>query len=126
MPLFPSPAALALQAATATAGYTLVNSTGTVITWTTPNDGLLHRFIVNSVLSVTSPETGGNILVNYTLPGTGGAASHTLYGGGLGSGDAIGANAFLIMCKANTAVSVSQSVALSGGAATLWAEIWGS
>lgn len=116
---------LALQAATAVGGYALVNGTGTVITWTTPNDGALHRFIVCVSQVVTSPETGGVIAVFWTTP-DGSTPALNIYNGGSGNGVTTPAHSYEFICKANTAVSVSQSGALTGGAATLWAEIWGS
>ena len=37
---------MAKLAGTAAAGYTLVNSTGTIISWTAPNDGAMHRVLL--------------------------------------------------------------------------------
>ena len=110
-------------AATAEAGYALVNGTGTVISWTAPNDGNLHRVMVPATLHVSSSETGGAINVAFTAPdgttGTQGifSASH---GAGVFGPDKAGT----VIIEPNTTVSVVQGTALSGGAATLWAEIW--
>jgi hypothetical protein len=119
-------AALVLQAATAAAGYTLVNGTGNIITWTTPNDGNLHRVTIFAVITTSSTETGGAITLLFTSP-SGGAGSVGLYASGL-SGPATrasGAPAVLVVGP-NTTVTVEQSAALTGGAAVVWAEIWGS
>ena len=114
---------LRLQASTATAGYTLVNSTGTVITWTAPNDGLLHTVMVAASLHVTTNETGGTIQVAWTEPGGVGNAVTLASGAQAANNDAT--NPVMIVVKANTAVNVNQSSALTAGAATLWAQIWG-
>jgi hypothetical protein len=113
-------------AATSAAGYTLVNGTGTILSWTAPNDGALHRVMVVGTLHVTSAETGGTINVNFTAPdGTSGAnqalfsASH---GGGVFGPDKPGT----LIVQAGTVVSVQQGSALTVGAAVLWAEIWAS
>jgi Pectate lyase superfamily protein len=116
---------LVLQESTGTTGYTLVNGTGTIITWTPPSDGGLHRFTIFAGMHVTSTETGGQITANYTLP-DGTATDHTVFAAGLGSGDDTVAQNFSLTVKAGTAVSVEQATALSGGAAIMWAEIWGA
>lgn len=116
---------LAKQAATAVTGYALANVTGTIISWTAPNDGNLHRFMIFCAQSVMSAETGGTVLVMCTNP-DGTAASHQLYPGGSGTGDIQQSNPFTRMVKAGTTVSITQTTALTGGAATMWAEIWGS
>jgi hypothetical protein len=120
-----APNALALQAATPVAGYTLVNGTGTIIAWTTPNDGQQHRFIVCASLDVTILEVGGAIQVAYTVP-NGGAAAHTIFAAASGTGIYNPAGPFTIVCEANTTVMVEQTSALTAGAAIVWAEIWGS
>lgn len=125
MPLFPGTTALFVQAATAVGGYALVNGTGNIITWTTPNDGLLHRFAIFAALHVASTETGGQITVSYTLPDAT-ATTHTLFGAGNATGDQAPALPFLLTVQANTAVTVKQATALTGGTAVMWAEIWGS
>ena len=117
---------LASQATTGTTGYTLVNGTGNIITWTTPNDGALHRFLIVAGMHVTSTETGGQITASYTLP-DGTAATHTMFAAGLTTGDQLLSGVqFMLTVEANTAVTVKQATALTGGAAIMWAEIWGS
>lgn len=126
MPLFtPSPQIL-LQATTGPGGYALINGTGNIITWTAPNDGLLHRFMLISTLYVSSAATGGSITVAYTLPGAG-SQTHTFYAASQAStpiGPAL--SGLLPAIAAGTAVTLTQNAALTGGAATLYAEIWGS
>ena len=115
---------LQLQAATAVAGYTLVNGTGNIISWTAPNDGNLHRAIVMSSLKVTSNETGGQIGATSVDPASG-SAFNGLYAANQAAGS-YSSNAPGLILGANQAVAVEQATALTGGAAVLWAEIWGS
>jgi hypothetical protein len=117
---------LARQAATPAAGYTLVNGTGAVITWTAPSDGQNHRVQIFASLSVTSSETGGAIQCSYTAP-DGTSTGHTVYGAGQTGPDVIVQGApFSVVIKAGTAFTISQTSALTAGAAVLFAEIWGS
>ena len=114
---------LVLQATTGVAGFALQNATPTIISWTAPNDGNLHRFIVICSLDVSSAETGGAVSLVCTPPGAG-AQTTSLYAGGLGTGPAYNTQERLV--QPGTTVTVEQSSALTGGAATVWAEIWGS
>jgi hypothetical protein len=116
--------ALTLLASTGAAGYTLVNGTGTVISYTFPNDGLLHRFTIFAILAVSSAETGGTMRYLYTSP-DGTSNSFVLVNGGAGGG-ITNPNFAQVPAKANTTVSITQGTALTGGAAVLYAEIWGS
>ena len=118
-------AGIVKQAATAAAGYTLINGTGTVISWTAPSDGALHRFIIYATLYVTSAETGGEIEFTYTAP-NGTNVTLELFSPNQGAGNVPPDNASLFVMEAGGTVSVNQTGGLSAGAATLWAEIWGS
>jgi hypothetical protein len=115
---------LALQAATPVGGFALQNGTPTILSWTAPNDGLLHRILVISNLHVTSGETGGAVSCAYSYPdGFGGLSSITP--GTTGAGSVPGT--FLARnIQAGSMVTIEQVSALTAGAATLWAEIWGS
>ena len=117
---------LGLQATTGAAGYTLVNGTGNIITWTPPNDGNLHRFLVFLYMYVSSATTGGALGLNFydpdfnlvqetLLSATQGAGSHGVTLGGYS----------LMVCRYNQIVEITQSSAMTAGAATAWAEIWG-
>jgi hypothetical protein len=126
MPLYNPLTAMYLQATTGTAGYALVNGTGTILTWTAPNDGQLHRFTVFAAMNVTSGQTGGNVDLNFTLPDSSGPYAWGLFSGGQGTGFNYSQGGHLVVVKANTAVTVTQSSAQTAGAALMWAEIWGS
>jgi hypothetical protein len=117
---------LVLQAATALAGYTLVNGTGTILSWAVPNDGVLHRVQFFGTLHVTSTETGGTINVNFTAPDGTSGANDAVFSASHGAGVFGPDKAGLLMVEAGTTVTVQQGSALTGGAAVLWAEIWGS
>lgn len=115
--------ALAQQATTGTAGYALVNGTGSIISWAVPGDGLLHRFAVFGEL-IAASAAGGQVNVSFTGPDGSGqnrdlidsftTGFYDLYAHGLWA------------CQAGTTVTVQQHSAMSGGTAKLWAEIWGA
>jgi hypothetical protein len=117
---------LVKQAATPAAGFALVNATPTILTWTAPNDGLLHRFQVFAAENVTVGQTGGQVSVTYTLPDGTTSSVHALFGGGQTPGDNTPGQDFSITIKAGGTVTIAQTQAMSVGTAVVWAEIWGS
>jgi len=119
-------AGIVKQAATTAAGYTLINGTGTVISWTAPSDGALHRFIIYADLYVTSAETGGSIGFTYTLPNGTVTPVIPLFSAGQPAGNVLPDNATLFLMESGGTVTLSQTLGLSAGAAVMWAEIWGS
>jgi hypothetical protein len=112
---------MSLQAATAVAGYTLVNGTGTIISWTAPSDGQLHRFTVLASQDVTVTEVGGQIQLNVTLPDAS-INGQNLFGPNGAAGTRI--NSLGGIVEAGSTVLVKQNSALTSGAAVTWAEIW--
>lgn len=114
---------LKLQAATPVTGFALQNGTPSIISWTPPNDGLLHYAAIFACLDVTSAETGGEVDVNFTAP-SGNAGSGVLAGGGHGV-VTLPANTYMVPVKAGSAIAVVQGSALTAGAAKIWASIWG-
>ena len=126
-PVLRSYPGMSLQATTGAGGYTLANATGTVVSWTAPNDGELHRVFLTGECVITSAETGGAVDLSYTPP-SGSAQTVTLLAGGAAAGVSTlnsGAGVTVIV-GANTTVAINQTSALTAGAATLYAEIWGS
>jgi hypothetical protein len=128
MAFYPSALAgdsLELIATTGVDGFALEDSTPTILSWTAPDDGDLHRFFVTSVLHVTSAETGGAIQLQWPLP-DGTANTDSLYAGNLGAGIAVGpaAGIFMQPIEPGGTVNLVQLNALTAGAATLWAELW--
>lgn len=116
---------LRLLATTGDQGYALVNGTGVVISWTAPADGELHRFTVFATMNVTSGETGGAISIFFTMP-DGTNTNFTLMPGGQGDGFNFSEFVYLVTIEPGSTVNISQTSALTGGAAKMWAEIWGS
>lgn len=121
-------AGLTLLATTGAAGYALVNGTGNILTWTAPNDGALHRVFVFATKHVVTTETGGQVQTALTLPDGFAVSGVGIFTGGQGAGiqtpSTTGNSA--LFAEAGTTVTVKQTSALSAGASTLWAEIWGS
>jgi hypothetical protein len=119
---------LALQAATPVSGFALVNGTPNILTWTAPNDGQQHRVTVFSSLFVSSTETGGLVQVTWIGPGAGATHFTQLFGANTASSAASisPSNPTNFTVAAGSTVGIVQSSALTGGTATLWAEIWGS
>lgn len=116
--------ALQLQAATPAAGFALTAGTPTLLTWTPPNDGKQHRFIITASMHVTVATTGGEVDADFTLP-DGTATSEQIYTATQGTG-APWPNDVSRVVKAGAAVTVVQSSPVTAGAALVWAEIWGS
>lgn len=113
------------QAAIPLAGYTLVNGTGNVLSWTAPADGNLHRFIIFADLYVTVLQVGGEIEFEYTAP-NGDTVTVELFSPNQGVGPVLPDNASLFLLAPGGTVTVTQTSALTAGAAIMWAEIWAS
>jgi hypothetical protein len=112
----------ALLATTTLSGFVLQNATPNIFTWTAPNDGKLHMIFLSALTVVTSAETGGAWGINLT------EADNTvrtpgLSAGSLGTGATRSFTSYMI--QPNTVVTVEQTSALTVGAATVWAELWG-
>lgn len=118
--------ALRLVATTGAAGFTLANSTGTIVTWTVPSDGALHTVILFTDLHVTSNATGGDVNMSFTAPG--GNTKTTDF---IGAGKTVDDYACdfpqwqqLLIASGGT-VTLAQNSALTAGAAVCYAQIWG-
>lgn len=123
-PFIPVAAGLAKQADTGPAGFALQNATPVILTWTAPNDGNAHPVIVIASQYVTSAETGGAVSVSATVP-NGNSGSPTLFSAGHGTGLFPPSSPIALIVEAGSTVTVQQSSALTAGAATVWAQIWG-
>jgi hypothetical protein len=126
-------APMTVVAATTTAGYTLVNATGTILTWTAPNDGKLHRAKLFYIEHVTSNKTGGGITFgslsgagNGTLTPDGAAGWQTVQAGGEAAGARAAENVMELIVGAGNTIYLYQNSAMSAGASVAWAEIWAS
>jgi hypothetical protein len=120
--------ALQLQASTPVAGFPLVNGTPTILTWAVPNDGKVHRAILIAMLHVSSAEVGGQIISTYTASFPGAAEDFAQpFAGGLGTDTTGQVNSqFMYTIAPGSTVTLIQNTALTAGAATIWAELWGS
>jgi hypothetical protein len=119
----PFSGALAKQADTGAAGFTLVNGTPTILTWAVPNDGKAHQVLIIATQDVTLAETGGGVGFTYTAP-DGSTAAPTLFSGG--AAPSVRHQIDGAVVQAGSTVTVVQSGALTAGAAVMWATIWGS
>lgn len=123
MPLFPSTQGLALQATTGLSGFVPQNAMPTILSWTAPNDGQLHRVLLMAGLTVASAQTGGAIGLMLNFPSSGGTL--TIYPGAQGVGIHT-ASSFFLPVAAGSTVTLAQTSAQTAGTATLWAELWGA
>jgi hypothetical protein len=117
---------LGLVATTGAGGYALTNGTAAILSWTAPNDGLMHRAQVFASLHVTATETGGAVSTITTLPDST-ANTVRVFTTNQTSGvyypiSQTCPTEFLI--KANSTISFNQTTALSGGTAVTFAELW--
>jgi len=113
-------AGVGLLATTGSAGVALINGTQTLLTWTAPADGNLHVVTWSLLNHVTSAETGGVVVTSigglYTSgngPGGNAAAGYAEYGG-------------TVTVPSGDTFSINQSTALTAGAATAYAQMWGN
>jgi hypothetical protein len=117
------------QATTPAAGFAKINGTATILSWQTPNDGLLHAFTVAISEVVATTEVGGAVALTYVLNGT--TNTTTLFGGAAIAAataqyPATTVRFPAILCDPNTTVTLAQSTALTVGASTVYAQINGS
>jgi hypothetical protein len=123
MAAYGTEALMSKVADTGEAGYQLADATGTILSWTAPDDGQLHAFLVIGAVVVTSTETGGAIQSSYSPPGSGGHTA-SLDSGAHGAGTfGMTAGSGGVVAPGST-VTVTQNTALTGGAATAFAQIW--
>lgn len=115
---------LRLVATTGAAGAALANGTPAILTWTAPNDGQLHRIQLISNGYVTAAMTGGAVTLNTVLP-NGQAGNPVIYAGGTANPGPL-ASSVLRLVEPGSTVTLTQSSALTAGAATVWAELWAS
>lgn len=113
---FPVPV---IVASTGASGYTLVNGTGNVFTWTAPSDGALHRVLLLATIGVTSATTGGQMQLSGTNPA--GTTGNQQFFSTQGTGNH--ETQLSMQVEAGTTVTLSQNTAMTAGAAVLWADL---
>lgn len=116
---------LQLQAAVPDTGFAIGNSTPTILSWKVPDDGRNHRYIIISSVYISSTETGGQIYISFTGP-SGVEGFQQVSAGGQSTGYDDSQYEPPTIVQSGSTVTIAQGSALTGGAATLWAEIWGS
>lgn len=112
-------------ASTGIAGFALVNGTPTILSWTSPNDGQMHRVELSFSMDVTSSETGGQLILS--IPEVDGAAStHLVQAASQPAGVYGNQSPGIYATGPGQTITLSQASALTLGAAKIWAELWGS
>jgi hypothetical protein len=110
-------------AATAVAGVALSGAGQTVLTWTAPSDGQLHRVSLYVDLNVTTLDVGGAVSWTYTNPAGAVSSNLNLISGGAAVGAHRATDGAIVEAGSTVTITVA---ALTGGAAVIWAELWGS
>jgi hypothetical protein len=111
---------LALVASTGLSGFALQNGTPSIISWTAPADGQMHRFMLTEVVHVTSSETGGATQAAWTAPD--GTATSTALNSGTHTNGVFSVSQVKMIAPGSTVI-YQQSSALTAGAAIAYAEI---
>lgn len=115
---------IGLITATPAGGFALQNGTPSILSWTAPADGKQHRVQLWGDVNVSSATTGG--LINIHLTDAGGTAGTLQMDAGThGTGFFVSASRNLLLAPGST-LTISQDSALTAGAASFYAEIWGS
>lgn len=103
--------AAAIVAKTPATGFALTAGTPTIFTYTTPNDGNEHAYILfNTVVGTGTLSTGQS-----QLQWTSGGQTNTLIISNASNGDGTFNNTYAFAADPNTAINYTQNVALSGG-----------
>jgi hypothetical protein len=104
------------------AGFALANSTSTILTYTAPSDSPhVHRVEILSTLHVSSAETGGAISVAITAPDGTVKSGIAIFAAAQGVGVYSNVQAWHV--EAGSTVTITQSSALTAGAAVAWIDI---
>ena len=114
---------LRLAAISPPGGTPLINGTQTLLTWTAPNDGKQHAIYVAAIANITVAETGGQVVINYTIGGQNGQpqllSPNT-------AAQLLAANQNAFMVDPGTTVNILQSTALTAGTAVFFGSIFAS
>lgn len=120
-PAFPVGAPVRPVASAGPAGFTLINGTPTILSWTCPSDIPAHRLVVAASLQVGSLQTGGAVTVTWKDPG-GNSHTTTIFAGGLAAGVQLPSPVLSVAIQGGQAVTVAQT-AQTGGSAVLFIEL---
>jgi hypothetical protein len=120
---FPS-AVPVLQATTGSSGFTLLDSTPTLLTWSVPNDGQVHRVIVLGELVVTTTQAGGEVQLVFNDP-AGNSRTESMWAGGLGVGaNKVNGNCAFMVGPDQT-ITLEQTSDQTSGSAIAYVDLWG-
>lgn len=114
----PPPAATPFIVAQTAGSVALVNGTPTLLTATAPNDGKVHTAIIGATLHVTGAETGGNVAAAYTSQGQS-ITNFNLINQNQGTGSFLPSVTQVVSIDPGSTLTISQSTALTAGAATV-------
>lgn len=119
-PVTNAPGAALVQAVS---GVSLINGTQTFLTYNAPSDGKFHHCYIFAGVQTSTTQTGGDISI--TVSGT---TTTALAGGQTGPAwhPLACATGQMLTVPPGASVTVSQTVALTAGAATFSGEIWGA
>jgi hypothetical protein len=119
---------MGLLASTGTSGFALQATGGTfpasIISWTAPSDGNMHRVAVFLTMGYSSA-TGGQIKATLTDPGGTARNDQLIAALSDSTGSSYSSNPTCLI-EAGSTFTLEQGTGLSAGTATIWAEIWGS
>lgn len=113
-------------ATTGTGGFALTNGTPNILTWTAPSDGQMHQVLCTGQRLVSSALTGGLVRLTMVNP-DGTTFDRDMWVAGETNTFPVPVQApscFLV--QPGSTVTLHQTSAVTAGAATVWAEIWGS
>ena len=108
-----------ITAETSATGVTLINGTQTILAVTVPNDGKVHQVYAAAYKDVTATLTGGQTRINYTLAN--GTATYTTTLNTTVATHYTSRPTLLV--TPGSAVTVTQSTAMTAGAAKVYAKI---
>lgn len=114
-----------ITAETAVTGVALINGLQTILSVTVPNDGQVHMFYLSMQVHVTAALTGGTREITWTTPATLTTPTHkstTVSTVGYHA-YTIPYNSATVLCAPGSIVSIAQSVAMTAGAAKVYAKI---
>ena len=103
-------------------GVALINGVQTILTATVPNDGKVHQIVVTQMKDITTALTGGATAIQWDrLAGTQVALNTTATA--IGIPGASTTSSPLSLAAPGTVVTVSQTTAMTAGAAKVYAKI---
>ena len=113
-----APAGIPITAETSATGVALINGTQTILAVTVPNDGKLHFLDLRAYKDVTATLTGGQLTITHSQPATPSLTTNT-------PSTTVAVHGFSVamLVLPNTTVTLTQSSAMTAGAAKIYAKI---